>query len=74
MPVRIREGARAMATAGECLIYVGHSVCADSCTNANRLTSDEWVVLRGKAQRWQAWRLLLNAASQSAQMARAVLC
>ena len=44
MPVRIREGARALATAGECLIYVGHSVCADSCENANRLTSDEWVV------------------------------
>ena len=44
MPVCIREGARALATAGECLIYVGHSVCADSRANAKRLASVEWVV------------------------------
>ena len=69
MPVRIRQGARALTTAGECLMHVGHSVCADSCANANLLTSDEWVVSRGMAQ-----RLRLNAASQSAQIARAVLC
>ena len=46
-------------------MHVEHSVCADSCANANQLTSQ--VVLRGKAQRWQAWRLRLNAASQSAR-------
>ena len=55
-------------------MHVVHSPRAEPHAKPIRLIAGPLVGCRGRAQRWQACRLRLNATSQLAQMARASLC